>query len=392
MTTDSGIATRRWVGVGASDDVDAGRAGTEAVRAAVQGTDPALVLVFASDRFAHAELARAVADNAPGVPMIGCSTAGEIAAGGPSQHSVVAVALGGNGLEVSTRAVRDISGRLRDAGAEAAACVREVAPRAHRVLLLLTDGLAGDQEEIVRGAYSEVGAEVPLVGGCAGDDQAMRRTVQYHDGEVLTDAIVAAAISSDGPLGIGVSHGWRRVGDPVLVTHSTSTEVFSLDDEPAFDVYCRRLDVPEDARTDAAAFTQFAATHPLGISRRGSDEVRFISGADLERRSLRCIAQVPQGGLAWFMEGDDRSVLDATDEACASALAAMDGEPPLGLVAFDCIARYGVLGSGVTDEVAAISRRAGDAPIAGFYTYGEIARTTGITGFHNQTLVVLAVG
>jgi len=26
------------------------------------------------------------------------------------------------------------------------------------------------------------------------------------------------------------------------------------------------------------------------------------------------------------------------------------------------------------------------------YTWGEIARTKGINGFHNQTLVVLAVG
>jgi hypothetical protein len=31
------------------------------------------------------------------------------------------------------------------------------------------------------------------------------------------------------------------------------------------------------------------------------------------------------------------------------------------------------------------------APIAGFYTYGEIARTSGVRGFHNQTLVVLAL-
>jgi hypothetical protein len=29
--------------------------------------------------------------------------------------------------------------------------------------------------------------------------------------------------------------------------------------------------------------------------------------------------------------------------------------------------------------------------VAGFYSYGEIARTQGVSGFHNQTLVVLAV-
>lgn len=38
-----------------------------------------------------------------------------------------------------------------------------------------------------------------------------------------------------------------------------------------------------------------------------------------------------------------------------------------------------------------MTARVGDAPVAGFYTYGEIARTSGMSGFHNQTLVVLAL-
>ena len=40
------------------------------------------------------------------------------------------------------------------------------------------------------------------------------------------------------------------------------------------------------------------------------------------------------------------------------------------------------------DQVAAM---ASGAPIAGFYGYGEIARTRGVRGFHNQTLVVLSI-
>jgi hypothetical protein len=35
--------------------------------------------------------------------------------------------------------------------------------------------------------------------------------------------------------------------------------------------------------------------------------------------------------------------------------------------------------------------RAGTAPVAGFYSYGEIARITGANGFHNQTIVTLAL-
>jgi hypothetical protein len=209
---------------------------------------------------------------------------------------------------------------------------------------------------------------------------------------VLRNAVVAAAIASDAPLGIGVRHGWRRVGDPMVVTRSEGNRVHLLDDAPALDVYLQRLGAPAAAWNDPQAFTRFALTHPLGLSRRSAEEVRFVAGADFTDRSLQCIAHVPQGGLTWIMEGDDVSVLEATDAACRDALGALDGHPPIGFVAFDCIARRGVLGEpGIRAEVERIAGFAGGAPVAGFYTYGEIARTHGISGFHNQTLVVLAV-
>jgi hypothetical protein len=259
--------------------------------------------------------------------------------------------------------------------------------------LLITDGLAGDQQEIVRGAYSVAGASVPLVGGCAGDDLKMRATHQLYGDRVLRNAVIGAAIGSDAPLGIGVRHGWRRVGEPMLVSRSANNRVYELDDRPALDAYLDRLNAPPAARTEPAAFTYFAQTHPLGLNRRsGEEQVRFVADADFADRSLGCIAEVPQGGLAWLMEGDADSVLAATDAACADALASLAGHSPLGLVAFDCIARKGVLGGhGVSDEVARVARHASGAPVAGFYTYGEIARTQGISGFHNQTLVVLAL-
>jgi hypothetical protein len=101
---------------------------------------------------------------------------------------------------------------------------------------------------------------------------------------------------------------------------------------------------------------------------------------------------VPQGGLAWFMEGDEDSVLEATDTACTDALGQLDGRPAAGLLAFDCIARRGVLGEeGIRREIQRVAQHAGGAPVAGFYTYGEIARIHGVSGFHNQTLVVLAL-
>jgi hypothetical protein len=378
--------------VGRSAARDARAAGEEAASQALEQDKASLLVVFCSDAYDLELLIRTISERSGGAPLIGCSTAGEIGASGPGDSSVIVTALGGEGFSIATALATGASGRLRLASAEVAASVSRLAERPHKVLMLLSDGLSGDQQEVVRGAYSVVGAAVPLVGGCAGDDLKMKRTYQFHGTQVVTDAVVGAAIASDSPMGIGVRHGWRRVGEPMLVTGSADNRVYTLDDKPALDIYLDRLNAPASARTDAAAFTRFAITHPLGLSRRSGEEVRFVGEANFEDRSLICIAGVPQGGLAWFMEGDDTSVLEATDAACSDALASLDGHRPVGFLAFDCIARRGVLGDeGIRREVSRIGLHAGGAPIAGFYTYGEIARTNGVSGFHNQTLVILAL-
>ena len=385
---------RRWFAVGQSNDRDARRAGDAAAHAALRGEDAQLLVVFCSHTHDLEALLGAINRRSGGVPLIGCSTAGEIATGGPGDAGVVVTALGGGGFSAITASARIAGDDLRAAGAEVAGCVAACPERKGRGLLLLTDGLAGDQQEVVRGAYSVVGASTPLVGGCAGDDLEMRLTYQLHNDRVLTNSVVGAALSSEGIMGIGVRHGWRRVGEPVLVTQSANNRVYTLNDRRALDVYFEHLDPPAEAQADPAAFTRFALRHPLGLQRRsGEEHVRFVGEANFEDGSLGFIAEVPQGGLAWFMEGDEDSVLAATDAACADALAPLRGEPPLGAFAFDCIARRGILGdAGIAAEVERVARSTGGAPVSGFYTYGEIARTRGQSGFHNQTLVVLAVG
>jgi hypothetical protein len=383
----------RWLGVGTAHGLDP-QAGARAAGDALVRDDPKLLIVFCSQSHDLDALLTDIRRRAPGVPLIGCTTAGEIAASGPSEASVVVTALGGEGFAVETAAATQASRDLRKAGAQVARClpVREDLP--HKILVLLSDGLAGDQQEIVRGAYGVLGAAVPLVGGCAGDDLRMTRTQQLHGDRVLTDAVVAAGIASDAPFGIGVRHGWRRVGEPMLVTGSAANRVYTLDDLPALDVYLKHLGLDPSTSSDDRWLARLALTHPLGLSRpNGEDEVRLINGGNFVERSLSCMAEVPQGALVWIMDGDERSVLEATELACGDSLAALGGRTPLGLIAFDCIARRGVLGdTGIRTEIDRLAAVASGVPVAGFYTYGEIARTRGLRGFHNQTLVVLSVG
>jgi hypothetical protein len=383
----------RWVGVGRSAAPEPVQAAEQAIGDALQGERPKLVVLFASEALDLKLLVGRAYELAGGAPLVGCSTAGEIASGGPSDGGVVALAFGGSGFTVSTRCTTGLAASPRAAGADAASVLSDVVGAPFHVLMLLTDGLAGDQQEVVRGAHSVAGAGVPLVGGCAGDDLRMAATYQFFNGDVLRDAVVVAGIGSEAPLGIGVRHGWEAVGDPMLVTESGPNRVDTLDDQPALDIYLDRLNAPAETRTDREAFIRFALEHPLGMARRsGEEQVRWIPSADFGSRSLVTSAEVSQGALVRLMAGDIASVLDATDGACADAVAALGGVAPRGMVVFDCAARRAVLGDeGIAAEIARVEHHAGTAPVAGFYTYGEIARTRGVAGFHNQTLVVLAV-
>jgi hypothetical protein len=189
-------------------------------------------------------------------------------------------------------------------------------------------------------------------------------------------------------------HGWRKVGEPMIVTSSGNGRVYTLDDRPALDVFLDRLGAPAEAYNNASAFTKFALPRPLGVQRRSGVEARNLSTeVDIEGRSIGGGVAIDHGGLTWAMDGDTDSILRAVDATCQDALAGLGGRSPLGMLTLSCAALRAVLGDeGIQREGARLDKWADGVPFAGFYTYGEIARVRGIDGFHNQTLVVLALG
>jgi hypothetical protein len=337
---------------------------------------------------------RGVRAEAGDVPLIGCTGTTEIAGTGPIEASVVVSALGGEGFEVHTSVATDVSTGQRGAGVRVAETL-ETLTSEHKILLMLCDGLTGDQHEILRGAYSVVGATVPLAGGCAADDLTYSETLQFYsdaDGvHVVADAVVAAAIGSDAPIGIGIAHGWHKVGEPMMVTSSEGGRVRTLDGTPALDVFLHRIGATRSSAEDAIAFQNLAIQHPLGLSRRSGEDIRIISSADLTDGSMGCLADLPQGTLLWMMESDHESLIGSVDNAYDEALNSLAGEPPLGFLAFDCIVRHVFLGpDGIDEEANRLVDRAAGAPLAGFVTYGEVARIRGSRGMHYLTLVMVA--
>jgi len=395
------IQDTRWMGVGRSTARDSRAAGTQAAAAALRGTDPRLLVVFAAIEHDLTALLAGIREAAGDVPLIGCSTHGEIGPGGPRDGSVIVTALGGSGFSVTIARAEAISGRQRIAGIELAATVGDPAAspdHPHQALMLFTDGLARDQEEVLRGIYEVFGASVPVFGGAAGDGWQRKQTYQlFGDAsgdQVLTDGAVVALLRSQAPLSIAASHGWYQSGEPMVVTASGDGRVFELDDRPALDVLLERLGAPAEIYHDGAALAGYLLPRPLGVERRSGLEVRNMSTeVDVEGRTIGGCGALGLGALTWAMCGDTESILKSVDLAFQQVHAGLDGRTPVGLLTLSCAATRAVLEqAGIEREGDLIAGHAGDAPFAGFYTYGEIARTRGIDGFHNQTLVVLAVG
>jgi hypothetical protein len=224
---------------------------------------------------------------------------------------------------------------------------------------------------------------VPLVGGLTADG------TQLFGDRVLNNSVVGVAIGSERPIGIGIAHGWRCVEPPMIVTRCAGGRIYEFDGEPALDVLLRR----RGARTADELFLGGLNLQPVGLSRRSGLDIRSLHSGDDQERSVFGTAEIPQGALVWLMEAERDELVAGGDAAMREAVAALGGDAPLGVLAFDCGGRKLTLGAeGTAAEVAAMrAALGGGVPFAGFYTLGEIARVRGASGMHQLTLVTLAL-
>jgi hypothetical protein len=390
--TTGSTSSLRWVGVGRADGVEPWSAGARATSAALDGRRAALLLVFSAPRLSGEELLAGVADLARGAAVIGCSVAADIGPDGAGEDGVLVLALGGEGFSVRTAAAPSLNGP-RSAGRVIAERLGPCGYGGDEFVLMLSAAHAGDQDEVVRGVYGVLGAATPLVGGTTGNLRTQIPSQQFHGGRVALDGVVGAAVRTRGAFSISVQHGLHRSGEPMVVSRSAHGRILELDGEPALDRYLRVLGAPAEAWSDAQAFEAFAVAHPLGISpRNGLMQARSVAAAAFEQRAVDCVADVPQGGVVWPATTNPRDALAATERACAEALAGLGGRSPAALLVFNCLGRRKLLGpEGEREELSLINAAADGGVVAGFYTHGEIARTHGVNGFHNEAIVVLAL-
>ncbi|MFH1684054.1 MAG: FIST N-terminal domain-containing protein [Candidatus Margulisiibacteriota bacterium] len=388
--------------VGFSKKDDAFAAGAEACAQAFErvGGGADLVMVFSSVRLAQKKMLEGVRSVSRNAPLIGCSDSGEIVTEGPRSGGVAVMALKSDQIKFVTGIGKGIKSDSRKTGSCVAQDVLEKAGKKPSLFIMLPDGLNGNGAEIVRGVQDVLGQRFPIMGGSAGDDFAFKKTYQYFDGEVLTDAVAGVGFFGKFSFGVGVKHGWEPIGLPKKVTRSRGAVLESLDNEPALKIY-------EDAFGKSAEeltkepIARMAYTYPLGMSVEGSDEllIRDVVIADKEGK-ITCAAEIPEGAEIRLMLGDKEKAIQAACEAAKNSLAQLKGTQPKIIFVFNCMARHKLLGPRIGDEIFAIQEVLGlDVPLIGFYTYGEQAPLGGqldpskcYSCFHNETMALVAIG
>ncbi len=364
---------------------------------ALGGAPVSFGLVFASPQQDLAGAVSAVAAEARCRSIIGCTTAGELTERGLQQGGVATLLVSAPESVHAAASTREL--RENDAGAARRLCApfaaaaerATVAGFPHSTTVVLVDGLAGTGERLIKGLMQGTRPFQQVVGGGAGDGGAFRETLVADPESCGPDAAAVLHVFGARRWGVGVDHGLRPRGAKMLVTRAEGNVVFELDHAPAFEAYKAYAGQQGVTLTPENA-GPFLIGNELGVF--------FLDQLRTARAPLRvtpegglaCASEIPQGSTVSILDGDPDTMIAAAGRAAAEARENLGGADAAAVVLFDCVARHTILGSAFQREIDAVRAVFPGAPIAGFLTYGEIARYRGrLDGWHNTTAVVVAI-
>ena len=394
-----------YVGIGlssrsSSDPFAAGQEAAAAARLELEGEEPRFAIVLASAMFDQPELVRGVITALQGVPFVGCTTAGLIADSAIREHAVGVLVMGSSDVVFTPIKVERISADMRNAGRRFGEIAVGDSRGKPKAAFIFSDALSGNGTELVRGVFEILGSDFALVGGAAGDDMQFKKTYQYTEDGVLTDAAVGVALSGAITAEVGADHGWSRIGKPYVATKAKGTTLYELDGKPAFTVYeeylgKRSIDIKK-------ALSLLAVTYPLGMKTTESEKVMIrVPLAVGEDGSIVCGAELIEGSEIYLMVGTIEGAFDAA-RATAKALMEKKGAKTARLAFLsNCVARKILYGDRGMQEIDMLRSIFGPgARIFGFYSYGQIApfeeKAININscdpGFYEQSISIAVFG
>ncbi len=346
---------------------------------------PSFLLVFGATSLSEdAAFWSSLSAAYPGVPIAGCSTAGEVLGTHVTDGGAVlgAVKLASGRARVET--VR-VSGIAESYGAGATLAKRLAAPDL-RGVLVFSDGRVVNGSALVRGLDDHLPRGTVVTGGLAGDGKRFERTwVAGADGPQSGRISAVGLFGTSLTLFHGSQGGWIAFGPERLVTAAEGSVLYQLDDRPALEVYKLYLgDLAADLPASALRF-------PLSVRARDDSRsvVRTVLAIDERRQSMTFAGDVPQGSRVRLMQASFDRLLDGAAQASQDAARAWKSGDAL-CILVSCVGRRLVLGERVEEELEAVRQHLPPGTgMLGFYSYGEISPLVdGACGLHNQTMTL----
>lgn len=360
------------------------RAAVREFHAAVAQPSMALVVFFCSSEWELDAVADEIARLFAGVPVVGCTTAGEIGAAGYQEHGLTGASFPAEFCRIVTGRLADLPQFNTEKGRLLAESLLQQLKNQGGTLdpgnsfaLLLIDGLSMREEQVTQALQHALG-KIPLIGGSAGDGLKFSRTLVYHDGRFHPDSAVLILAETSLPFRVFNAQHFVANDAMLVVTAADPARrvVKEINGLPAAGEYAAAI----GAKPGALGPALFAMS-PLVVRIDGANYVRSIQSAHPDG-SLTFYCAIEEGLVFRVARGVDFvENLRQTFDRLRSAIG-----PPQFILACDCILRkLEVDRCHLRPEVEKLLR---DNQVVGFSTYGEQ-----FGGVHmNQTLTGIAIG
>ncbi|PWR03813.1 FIST signal transduction protein [Meridianimarinicoccus roseus] len=366
-----------FVTVGQSFATDARRAVLEA-SCALNLAATRFVLALVPEGLDRDALAAALDELVDGVPVFGCTTAGQIGTDGYQTDALLLIGFRKENFHCASALfapLKPISITKIVETADRQNTQFTHTPGWNRLALVFADGLS-KQEDLLAAVLESALEHVPVFGGSAGDGLCFKETFVLHQGRFHANAALLLLIETDLHFqGLSFDH-FLPTGKQLVITEANPEErlVHEINGAPAAQEYARLVGcVVEDLSPEVFAENPMLVCH----------------GA---KHYVRAVADVrPDMSLSFLAAIDDGlvMVLGRGKEVIETLEAELDVRDPQGrspdfILAFDCVLRkLEFEQKRLVGQVSDVFRR---RRVLGFNTYGEQHR-----GLHmNQTFVGIA--
>ncbi|MCX6281199.1 MAG: FIST C-terminal domain-containing protein [Bacteroidetes bacterium] len=252
-------------------------------------------------------------------------------------------------------------------------------------VLVVASGLTIDGEQLVHGIQEAAGQDIIMYGGLAGDDAHFKETAVFTEDNSDTNGAVLMVFDKSvyNIQGIATS-GWVSIGADKVITHSEGNVVYTIDNEPALDVYKHYLNVNDED------LPEIGVEYPLLIRKKEPDFIlRAVLNVDREKKALIFAGTVPNGAVVTFSSSPGFEIVDFTKKKVNEFF---ESNPATDLlILFSCMARHNALGPTISEEIEEAWMK-WKKPLIGFFTYGEIGNNyRNSCDFYNQTFTLVSL-